>query len=202
MEKKSTSENRFKLIEIVIAIIGGLFTFYLFLLKDVPNLNKALVGTDILQIDTIKNRSYSKHNDSCLLTYSISLKNVGYNNVYIDSISTGVKLVNPDIKEYSGYIFMDGVETGDNEYMNWSNQLIGYYPPGIKRTENFYYVVPVEKDTGVLIRYEAYGHGTKWFFFHSTFITSGYAFKLQCIPFKEVKHKERDEEDEKPDQDK
>jgi hypothetical protein len=176
--------------EMAALLIGGLWALSLFTLKDAPNFNKELKSDIKLEIDSIEGKlakTDSFLTDQCDLNVRLNVKNIGYNYLYVDSISTTIWELPIDSVAYLHYldfnqIIFNGAKDTIVSLNHYDNTLVGYYPPDAESGEDFDFIIPLNPHRSVLIAYTIYGHGKKKIFFSDTLRLRGYAWKLQCTP--------------------
>lgn len=178
--------------EIIAIFIGGLWALYIFFLKDAPNLNKSFKVTSYLKIDKIINNNVKSQKNTvakCDVDCSINVKNIGYLNLYIDSIVTIVWQLPLDSVSIDSYLNLNKLD-GENKptYSNLihpGSPLIGYYPPETESNEDFDFVLPIDTNKSVIVEYHIWGHGKSGFFKTEKIDLNGYAWEVQCVPEKD-----------------
>ena len=182
--------------EIVAIFIGGLWAVSIFTIKEAPNFKKAFKVSVSLKIDSIENKRSNQNvllKNECNLDFRVDVKNVGPNELYIDSMYVNIWMMPIDsVPTYDEYWdFNQLIISYDTiKYPKYSNLrlvdngLIGHYPPENESGEDFDYKAPITKDSIVLISVELMGHGRRWFIIKDDFNLSNYAWKMQCVPDK------------------
>jgi hypothetical protein len=179
--------------EIFAIFIGAIWALYIFSLKEAPNLYKSFKVNGVIKVDEIENNPGSiKLNNKCDLNFRIDLKNIGYKDLYIDSINTSVWIIPvASVSLDSSYLYFEKL-LDNNEisypfkaFTHYSNtSLCGYYPPDTESGADFDFIIPKAYDSTVMAAYIIFCHGKKNLFWTEDFKINGYSWKLQCIPDK------------------
>ena len=199
LERRSRRiETAKNLFEIIAIFIGACWALYIFSLKDFPNLNKAFKINGVIHVDEIEKNPKTINlelNEKCDLNFRIDLKNISYNDLTIDSVNTAVWIIPIDsVSLDSSYLYFEKLMNNDNSFHPFrafthysKGTLCGYYPPDTEGGNDFDFIIPKTYDSAVMASFVVYFHAKKNFFWTQKFETSGYSWKLQCIPDKKEK---------------
>lgn len=183
-------------ISTVIAIIfAGIWGYYVFALKDAPNLNKSFKVTNSIKLSTFSINPEDE-NDAygglCAATYNLQLKNIGVSDLHVDSLNIKLwqiendSISNVDIEEYLdfGKLNINNEIKPQIDIIFEQGNIVGYYPPDTESEQNFDFKVPIAFDKAILISHTIYGHGKSGLFTSKTIEVVGQSWKLQTVPEK------------------
>ncbi len=180
----------------VLAIIfAGIWGYYVFKLKDAPNLNKSFKVNNNIKLNafaTDPTGADKAFDGLCAATYNLQVKNIGVNDLYIDSVLIKLwqiendSVATKDLQEYMDFakLTIDNKMDPQADIIFTDGSIVGYYPPDTESEENYDFKIPIDYNKAVLIAHTIYGHGKSGVFTSTKIVTSGQSWKLQSVPEK------------------
>jgi hypothetical protein len=183
----ATAQNIFTIIAIVFA---GFWGYYVFTLKDAPNLNKSFKVTNAIKLNSFAEdpKAVDKTFEGlCAATYNVQLKNIGVNDLYADSIVIKLWQIEndsvalKDLDEFLDFtkLIAENKILPQAEIIFDNGNIVGYYPPDTESEQSFDFKVPITYDKAILFAHTIYGHGKSGVFTSKKIEVSGQAWKLQ-----------------------
>lgn len=194
----SMVQNIFTIFAIIFA---GVWGYYIFKLKDAPNLNKAFKINNSIKLNAFAEDpkgQNSMYKDICGATYNLQVKNIGISDLYVDSVIIKLWQIENDsvsMKDLEEYLDFSKL-TIDNKIEALANiqfedgTIVGYYPPDTESEQNFEFRVPIAYDKVIVIAHTIYGHGKSGLFSSKTIKIDGQSWKLQTVPDKKEDKKD------------
>jgi hypothetical protein len=194
----ATGQNIFTIIAIIFA---GFWGYYVFALKDAPNLNKSFKISNSIRLNAFAENpdgKYNSYDGLCAATYNLQIKNIGVNDLYIDSVVIKLWQIENDsvaLKDLEEYLDFDllignGKILPQADIIFDNGNIVGYYPPDTESEQNFDFKVPITYDKAILFAHTIYGHGKSGVFTSKKIEVSGNSWKLQCVPEKKEDKKD------------
>lgn len=169
-----------KIIEVSAILIGGIWAYYNFTVKDKPELKEALVSGS-----TIKITSLSR--DSCQLQYSIEAKNIGKSSFDVDTlilsywtfpISVIKKNKFFDIDDYTNRHHPDAsyIKTDANALLATG------FPAGFNKYQDFTFFLRRDTNKGIIFKHELHGTASGLLFGKTHIKSVGHQWVFHITP--------------------
>lgn len=180
----------------VMAIIfAGVWGYYVFKLKDAPNLNKSFKVNNNIKLNpfAIDPTGTDKAFEGlCAATYNLQVKNIGVNDLYVDSVEIKLwqiendSVSTKDLQEYMDFakLTIDKKIDPQADIIFEDGPCVGYYPPDTESEQNYDFKIPIDYNKAVLMAHTIYGHGKSGVFTSKKIEITGQSWKLQSVPEK------------------